>query len=64
MNFYDLIGFFYTCYKEHRAVEDSIKRLRRGRLYARINLGSAAADVSYLEEDYDEISTNLEADSM
>ena len=64
MNFYDPIGFFYTCYKEHRAVEYSIKRLRRVYPDAPIYLVSEGADFSYLEEDYDEISTHLEEDTM
>ena len=53
MNFYDPIGFFYTCYKEHKAVEYSLKRLRRVYPDAPIYLVSEGADFSYLEEDYD-----------
>ena len=64
MNFYDPIGFFYTCYKENRAVEYSIKRLRRVYPDAPIYLVSEGTDFSYLEEDYDEISTHLEEDTM
>ena len=61
---YDPVGFFYTCYKETKPVEYSIKRLSRFYTDAQIYLVSEGAVFSYLEEDYDEISTHLEEDTM
>ena len=61
---YDPIGFFYTCYNEKRAVEYSIKRLRRAYPDAPIYLVSEGEDFSYLEETYDELSTHVDEDTM
>lgn len=61
---YDPIGFFYTCYNEIRAVEYSIKRLRRSYPEAPIYLVSEGEDFSYLEETYDELSTHVDEDTM
>ena len=60
MNLYDPIGFFYTCYNENKAVEYSLKRLRRVYPDAPIYLVSEGEDFSYLEETYDELSTHKE----
>ena len=64
MNLYDPIGFFYTCYNENKAVEYSIKRLRRAYPDAPIYLVSEGEDFSYLEETYDELSTHVDDDTM
>lgn len=59
------LGFFYSCYKEKRAVENSIKELRKHYSTAPIYLVSdGGLDFSYLTKKYENIFVSLEEDTM
>lgn len=59
------LGFFYSCYKEKKAVEYSLSELRKHYPDSPIYLVSdGGLDFSYLEEEYDNLVTSLEEDTM
>ena len=64
MNLYDPIGFYYTCYNEHRAVGYSLKKLRQNYPDAPIYLVSEGDDFSYLQDKYDELVCHQEEDTI
>lgn len=59
------LGFFYSCYKEKRAVEYSLSELRKHYPESPIYLVSdGGIDFSYLKEIYDNLHVSLEEDTM
>tara|TARA_X000001382_G_scaffold34859_1_gene22960 strand:+ start:257 stop:1015 length:759 start_codon:yes stop_codon:yes gene_type:complete len=59
------VGFFYTVFKEKRAVDYSIQQLRQQYPDSSIYLVSdGGLDFSYLENEYDNMKTILEEDTM
>jgi len=59
------IGFFYTVYKEKRAIEYSLEQLRMHYPYAPIYMVSdGGLDFSYLEAQYSNMKTVYEEDTM
>lgn len=59
------VGFFYSVFKEKRATEYSIKQLRNHYPESSIYLVSdGGLDFSYLEEEYENLKTLLEEDTM
>lgn len=59
------LGFFYTCFKEKRAIEYSLQQLNLHYPDAPIYLVSdGGLDFSYLEKDYKNLVTSLEEDTM
>jgi len=59
------LGFFYTCYTEKRAVEYSLKELRKHYVNNPIYLVSdGGLDFTYLKKDYDNLEVSLEEDTM
>lgn len=59
------IGFMYSCFKEKKAIEYSIKELRKHYPDSPIRLFSdGGADFSYLESEYKNLKTSLEEDTM
>jgi len=59
------IGFFFSCYKEKRAVEYSLSELVKHYPDSPIYLVSdGGEDFSYLESEYKNLKTNLEEDTM
>lgn len=59
------VGFFYTCFKEKKATEYSIQQLRNHYPKSPIYLVSdGGLDFSYLENEYENLKTSLEEDTM
>ena len=59
------LGFFYSCYKEKKAINNSIKELRKYYPDSPIYLVSdGGADYSYLTKQYKNIFVSLEEDTM
>ena len=59
------LGFFYSCYKERRAINNSIEELRKHYPEAPIYLVSdGGLDFSYLTQKYENIFVSLEKDTM
>jgi hypothetical protein len=59
------VGFFYSVFKEKRAIEYSIEQLRIHYSDSSIYLVSdGGLDFSYLEDQYDNLKTSLEEDTM
>jgi len=59
------LGFFYTCYKEKKAVENSISELRKNYPDSPIYLTSdGGLDFSYLKKTYSNLHTSLEEDTI
>ena len=59
------VGFFYTVFTEKKAVEYSIEQLRKWYPSSPIYLVSdGGLDFSYLKNDYDDLETKLEEDTI
>jgi len=59
------LGFFFSCYKENRAVENSLSELRKHYPDNPIYLVSDGGfDFNYLKDSYDNLFVSLEEDTM
>ena len=59
------LGFFFSCYKENRAVENSLSELRKHYPDNPIYLVSdGGSDFNYLKDSYDNLFISLEEDTM
>lgn len=59
------LGFFFSCYKENRAVENSLSELRKHYPDNPIYLVSdGGSDFNYLKDSYDNLFVSLEEDTM
>lgn len=59
------LGFFFSCYKENRAVENSLSELRKHYPDNPIYLVSdGGSDFNYLKDSYDNLFVSLEGDTM
>lgn len=59
------LGFFFSCYKENRAVENSLSELRKHYPDNPIYLVSdGGSDFNYLKDSYDNLFISLEDDTM
>lgn len=59
------LGFFFSCYKENRAVENSLSELRKHYPENPIYLVSdGGSDFNYLKDSYDNLFVSLEEDTM
>ena len=59
------LGFFFSCYKENRAVENSLSELRKHYPDNPIYLVSAGgSDFNYLKDSYANLFVSLEEDTM
>ena len=59
------LGFFFSCYKENRAVEHSLSELRKHYPDNPIYLVSdGGSDFNYLKDSYDNLFVSLEEDTM
>tara|TARA_Y100000356_G_scaffold135241_1_gene147623 strand:+ start:2353 stop:3150 length:798 start_codon:yes stop_codon:yes gene_type:complete len=57
-------GFFYTCFNEKEAIDYSIKILRKNYSDSPIYLFSEDLDFGYLEDEYDNLKTSIEEDTL
>ena len=58
------IGFFYTCFNEKEAIDNSIKVLRKHYPDSPVYLFSEDLDFKYLEDTYNNLKTSVEDDTL